>query len=92
LLKAISEKERSLPLEFCPPVINKPTDELLGELYLQLHRPAEAKSSFESNLARAPGRTLALRNLAQANQQLASTKPPADATKPSAASADHVHH
>ena len=92
LLKSIAEKERALPLEFGPPVINKPTDELLGELYLQLHRPADAKSSFESDLARAPGRTLALRSLAQANQQLAATNPPGDATKPATPAADHVHH
>jgi tetratricopeptide (TPR) repeat protein len=92
LLKSIAEKERALPLEFGPPAINKPTDELLGELYLQLHRPADAKSSFESDLARAPGRTLALRSLSQANQQLAATILPADAAKPSAASTDHVHH
>jgi hypothetical protein len=91
LLKSIAEKERALPLEFGPPVVNKPTDELLGELYLQLHRPAEAKSSFESDLARAPGRTLALRGLSQANQQLASTKPPADAPKSATSATDHVH-
>ena len=91
-LKSIAEKERALPLEFGPPVINKPTDELLGELYLQLHRPADAKSSFESDLARAPGRSLAIRSLAQANQQLVSTKPPVDSAKPAAAAADHVHH
>ena len=91
LLKSISEKERALPLEFGPPIINKPTDELLGELYLQLQRPADAKSSFESALARAPGRTLALHGLAQANQQLASTKPPADAPKPATPATDHVH-
>ncbi len=87
LLKSIAEKERALPLEFGPPVINKPTDELLGELYLQLHRPADAKPSLESDLARAPGRTLALRSLSQANLQLAAINPPA-AAKPSA---DHVH-
>lgn len=92
LLKSIAEKERSLPLEFGPPVINKPTDELLGELFLQLRRPADAKSSFESDLSRAPGRRLALRSLAQADLQLAATKKPLDAAKPAAASADHVHH
>ncbi len=92
LLKSIAEKERALPVEFGPPVINKPTDELLGELYLQLHRPADAKSSFEADLARAPGRRLALRSLAQANQQLASTTPPPDAAKPVAPASDHVHH
>ena len=91
LLKSTAEKERALPLEFGPPVINKPTDELLGEIYLQLHRPTEAKSSFESDLARAPGRTLALRSLAHADQQLASTKPNSDTDAKPAAS-DHVHH
>jgi len=92
LLKSTAEKERALPLEFGPPVINKPTDELLGELYLQLHRPAEAKSSFESELVRAPGRRLAQRGLTQADQQLASIEKPALAAKPSATSADHHHH
>jgi len=92
LLKSIAEKERALPVEFGPPVINKPTDELLGELYLQLRRPADAKSAFESDLARAPGRRLALRSLAQANQQLASTTPPPDTAKPATPATDHVHH
>jgi hypothetical protein len=91
LLKSVAEKERSLPLEFGPPVINKPTDELLGELYLQLHRPADAKSSFESDLARAPGRRLAQRGLTQADQQLAATKKPVYAAKPTTPTTDHVH-
>jgi hypothetical protein len=90
-LRAVAAKEHALPMEFGPPAIYKPTDELLAELYLQSRQPAEAHKSFESDLARAPGRRLGTRGLTQADQQLSSTKTPADAARPSSSS-DHVHH
>jgi len=58
-LKSLAEKERALPMEFGPPVIFKPTYELLGELYLESNRPSDAALAFQSALARAPNRRLA---------------------------------
>jgi tetratricopeptide (TPR) repeat protein len=65
-LQRIAAKEHTIPLEFGPPLIFKPTDELLGEMLLQENRPAEARAAFEAALARAPGRRLSLAALAGA--------------------------
>jgi Tetratricopeptide repeat len=53
--------EESLPLEFGPPDIVKPSNELLGEVLLEAGRPEEALAAFEAALALAPGRALSLR-------------------------------
>lgn len=91
LLQPIVAKEHAMPLEFGPPFIYKPTDELQGELYLQLGRPAEARESFQSDLARAPGRRLAARGLAQSQQQISSATDSPRSPKPSGAG-NHVRH
>ena len=65
-LQALATREGALPLEFGPPPIFKPTEELLGELYLQSRQPAEARKAFAADLARAPGRRLGVQNLARA--------------------------
>jgi tetratricopeptide (TPR) repeat protein len=90
-LQSVAAKEDALPLEFGPPDIYKPTDEILGELYLQLNRPADARKAFEADLARAPGRRLGVRGLAEADKQLASSQLPSESAKP-ANSGDHLHH
>jgi tetratricopeptide (TPR) repeat protein len=90
LLKSISEKEGALPLEFGPPVIYKPTDELLGELYLQSNRTAEASTAFHADLARAPGRRLGAKGLAASAQHVSPDNTPAASAKP-AAPENHVH-
>jgi len=64
-LQSVAAKEHGLPLEFGPPAIFKPTEELLGEIYLRMHRPAEARKAFDADLARAPGRRLGMRGLRQ---------------------------
>jgi hypothetical protein len=64
-LQSVAAREHGLPLEFGPPSIFKPTEELLGEIYLRMHRPAEARKAFDADLARAPGRRLGMRGLAQ---------------------------
>ena len=53
-------------MEFGPPDIVKPTHELLGELLLALHRPAEAQREFRRALELAPGRSRSLLGLARA--------------------------
>jgi tetratricopeptide (TPR) repeat protein len=90
-LQSVAAKENALPLEFGPPDIYKPSEEILGELYLQLQRPAEAKKAFEADLARAPGRRLGLRGLAEAEKQLGSRQLPAETATPGSGS-DQGHH
>jgi tetratricopeptide (TPR) repeat protein len=91
-LQGVAAKENTLPMEFGPPEIYKPTEEILGELYLQLDRPAEAKKAFEADLARAPGRRLGSRGLAEAEKQLGSRQSPAETATPPAGGSDHLHH
>jgi hypothetical protein len=73
-LKRIAEKEHALPFEFGPPSIYKPTDELLGELLSEMHRPAEARAAFQVALARAPGRRSVLQAIALADKEMAAAK------------------
>jgi len=63
MLRQAAAIEDTLPMEFGPPVIVKPSHELLGETYLQLNRPAEARREFERALELAPGRLRSLRGL-----------------------------
>jgi hypothetical protein len=70
-LKSVADREHKLPLDFGPPGIEKPTDELLGEVLLQLHRPAEAKDAFQTALSRTPGRKLVIEALANADKEIA---------------------
>jgi tetratricopeptide (TPR) repeat protein len=90
-LQSVAARENALPLEFGPPDIYKPTEEILGESYLQLNRPAEAKKAFELDLARAPGRRLGLRGLAEAEKQQGSRQLPAETATP-IGSGDHARH
>ncbi len=70
-LKRIAAKEHALRLEFGPPSVYKPTDELLGELLVELHRPAEAREAFQLALARAPGRRSVVQALARTDKEIA---------------------
>ncbi|MFN2578115.1 MAG: hypothetical protein ABR607_10545 [Pyrinomonadaceae bacterium] len=70
-LRRIAEEEHALPLEFGPPSIYKPTDELLGDLLLELHRSSEARDAFQVALARAPGRRSVVQALARADKEIA---------------------
>ncbi|HEX9700018.1 MAG TPA: tetratricopeptide repeat protein [Acidobacteriota bacterium] len=65
-LREATALEESLPFEFGPPAVIKPTHELLGEVLLQLERYDEAVAAFEQALARAPRRTPSLVGLAHA--------------------------
>jgi tetratricopeptide (TPR) repeat protein len=58
--------EDSLPFDFGPPAIIKPSHELLGEMLLELQRAVEAQAQFEAALQRAPRRTLSLLGVARA--------------------------
>jgi tetratricopeptide (TPR) repeat protein len=70
-LQSMAEKEHKMPVDFGPPVIEKPTDELLGELLLQLHRPSEARDAFQTALARTPGRKTVVEAFSQTDKEIA---------------------
>jgi hypothetical protein len=86
-LRQMAEKEHHLPVEFGPPSIEKPTDEMLGELLLQLHRPAEAREAFVTALSRTPGRTILVEALARTDKEIAAM--PAAKTTASAPAQNH---
>ena len=58
--------EESLPLDFGPPIIVKPSHELYGDVLMKLGRPDDAHAQYEKALARAPRRSLSVAGLAQA--------------------------
>jgi hypothetical protein len=70
LLRQAAMAESATPLEFGPPPIQKPSNEMLGDQLLALGRNAEAEQAYQSALARAPGRTLSLQGLLRAQQAL----------------------
>jgi len=73
-LKRIAAKEDAMSVEFGPPAVYKPTDELLGELLLELHRSSEARAAFQVALARAPGRRSVVQALGRAEKEIAVAK------------------
>ena len=60
-LRTAAEAERRIPAEFGPPLVEKPSYELLADALLRLDRRAEAAQAYAATLALAPGRRLALR-------------------------------
>ncbi len=66
LMEEATSIESQMPFEFGPPFIVKPSPELLGEMLLELDRPAEARQAFVAALQRAPRRTASLLGLARA--------------------------
>lgn len=67
--------EGAMPLEFGPPLVAKPSCELLGDELLKPRRPREAAEAYAAALARFPGRTLSLEG------RLASLRAIGDATE-----------
>jgi len=66
VLQKAADDEASLPSAFGPPLIAKPSHELLGEFLLARGQTAEARGAFETALARAPRRVHSLIGLQQA--------------------------
>ncbi|NND70255.1 MAG: tetratricopeptide repeat protein [Rhodothermales bacterium] len=64
LLNGAVVLEESLPFEYGPPDIVKPSHEMLGEVLLEAGRYDEAGDAFQAALTRAPKRALSLRGLA----------------------------
>ena len=71
LLRQAVTVEETLPIDFGPPMIDKPTHELLGEFLLRRGRRGEARVEFEKALARTPGRRLATQGSAAAGKSSA---------------------
>ena len=67
LLRQAVGLEETLPMAFGPPMIEKPTHELLAEFLLRHSRKAEAHAEFEKALARTPGRRLSEQGFAAAS-------------------------
>ena len=82
-------KEHAMPLEFGPPNIEKPTDELLGEMLLKLNRPTEAREAFQTALARAPRRKLTVEALARTDKEIMAAATKQGAKQPSANNPEH---
>lgn len=66
LLRAAAADENSRALEYGPPVIPKPSSELLGEMLLAQGRPEEAIAEFQLSLSRNTNRSTSLLGLARA--------------------------
>ncbi len=66
LMHEATALEDAMPMEYGPPDVAKPSHELLGEMLLELGRPAEAQAEFERALALAPNRALSLAGLSRA--------------------------
>ena len=66
LAREAAASEEAMPFEFGPPMISKPTFELLGEVLLAARKPGEAQAAFQKSLARTPGRSRSLIGLARA--------------------------
>lgn len=69
-LLAVARDAALLPVDFGPPDLVKPPQELLGEWYLEDGRAADARRAFEAALAATPGRLLSIRGLARAEALL----------------------
>lgn len=65
-LRATAERERTLPPVFGPPMLQKPTWELLGDELLAAGDKAGAAEAYRQSLRLQPGRTLSVRGLAGA--------------------------
>lgn len=68
-LTRAAKVEDSLPVEFGPPTIMKPSHELLGQLLLEAGQYGAAVESFNLSLKQAPGRRLSQRGLDQASRR-----------------------
>ena len=74
LLSQAAAGERATPMEFGPPSLDKPANELLGEVLLELGRAKEACEAFQAAQVLAPGRGQSLLGLSKCARQLGNTE------------------
>jgi tetratricopeptide (TPR) repeat protein len=96
LLEAAATAERSMPIEFGPPVVPKPATELLADQLLAANRPADAAAAYQQVLERTPGRRPTLEGLilaqkAAGNGEAAERTAKKLAPETKKADAPHVH-
>ncbi len=65
-LRQAAAAEAAMAIEFGPPFVDKPADELLGDVLLSLDRGKEAADAYEMALKRAPNRATSTNGLARA--------------------------
>jgi tetratricopeptide (TPR) repeat protein len=65
LLADAAQREESLPMDYGPPSIYKPANELWGEVLLEMGKPDAAREAFEKAQRLAPGRTKSLLGLSK---------------------------
>jgi predicted Zn-dependent protease len=66
LMREATQREDSMPFEFGPPPIIKPSHELYGEMLMEAGKPKEAHAEFLRALELAPKRARSLLGLARA--------------------------
>ena len=74
LLSEAAAGERAIPMEFGPPSLDKPANELLGEVLLEHGRAKEACEAFQAAQVLAPGRGQSLMGLSKCARQLGNTE------------------
>jgi hypothetical protein len=74
VLEAAAKAERSMPIEFGPPVVPKPAAEMLADQLLAAGRAAEAAAAYQQVLDRTPGRRPALEGLLLAQKASGQTE------------------
>lgn len=74
LLSEAAAGERASPMEFGPPSLDKPANELLGEVLMELGRAKEACEAFQAAQVLAPGRGQSLLGLSKCSRQLGNTE------------------
>ena len=74
LLSEAAAGERTSPMEFGPPSLDKPANELLGEVLLEQDRAKEACAAYQSAQTLAPGRGQSLIGLSKCARQLGNTE------------------
>lgn len=74
LLSEAAAGERASPMEFGPPSLDKPANELLGEVLMELGRAQEACEAFQAAQVLAPGRGQSLLGLSKCSRQLGNSE------------------
>ena len=66
-LRSAAKAEAALPVAFGPPILQKPSAELLGEILVAARQKEEAAAAFQAVLNAAPNRRLALLGMKELN-------------------------
>jgi tetratricopeptide (TPR) repeat protein len=74
LLAKAATAERGMPMAYGPPSLNKPANELLGEMLLERGRTQEARAAFDAAQILAPGRGQSLIGLSECARVLKDTE------------------